>query len=739
MAPTHASREGASLADFFQLLRIRKALIFLILGLVVITTAGVTAFLPKWYVSTLGLRVEKPEGEVKLFREQQSSYYDPSYLQDQFKIMTSSKILYPVIERLRLNEKIAASMGNPNPFPRDVTYYYLTEKGMVRIDSPHGSSLVEISVSARDPVLAAAIANEIGAVYAQDRIDVATSQQREGLAQLRKELENQERVVSSQRDLVEKLRKDLNISGVDLNARYSDMEVETLRQMQNSLIALSVDAIGRKTRYERFKEIPPEERVNLVNSELIQDPNIQNLLQAYFVADQNVTKLRSRLGENHPELITAVENRAKIKEQLDGQLRGYESALEISYKEAEARVAELKNQLSQAKVDQILSARDRMRPFEEAMQKLDDDTRVLSTTKLQLRQREIDFQVPKRTVEILDMAEPARRPSRPNWMLNLLFALLFGSVLGVATGVLVEYFDTSFRNVAEVESRLQRPVLGVIPDTQEPLARRNGDEDPAELEPLRVLHTNLNLAIKAESRGRTLVMLSAGPGEGKSTTLLRLARAMALAGEKVLLIDSDLRRPTQHSLMNVRKEPGLAEVLQGKATLEAAVQREVQPNLDFLPCGASGSFTLTLLFVERLKAVIEQARGKYDRIVFDAPPIIGVSDSSVLASVIDDIVLLIQHRRNPQSMVLRAQQIIEGLGKTVLGIVLNRVPKNSSEDYGYYTRNYAYYSSRPSRRGSRSRRRSDERDDLRSDSRKERDRIAFPNTPENEDLADDQS
>ncbi|HEY9154478.1 MAG TPA: polysaccharide biosynthesis tyrosine autokinase [Opitutaceae bacterium] len=738
MAPTHASREGASLADFFQLLRIRKALIFLILGLVVVTTAGVTAFLPKWYVSTLGLRVEKPEGEVKLFREQQSSYYDPSYLQDQFKIMTSSKILYPVIERLRLNEKISQMLGSSSQLPTDVTYLYLTEK-MLRIDSPHGSSLVEISVSARDAALAAAIANEIGAVYAQDRIDVATSQQREGLAQLRKELENQERVVSAQRDLVEKLRKDLNISGVDLNARYSDMEVETLRQMQNSLIALSVDAIGRKTRYERFKAIPPEERVNLVNSELIQDPNIQNLLQAYFVADQNVTKLRSRLGENHPELITAVENRAKIKAQLDGQLRGYESALEISYKEAEARVAELKNQLSQAKVDQILSARERMRPFEEAMQKLDDDTRVLSTTKLQLRQREIDFQVPKRTVEILDLAEPARHPSRPSWPMNLAFALLFGGVLGVATAVLVEYFDTSFRNVAEVESRIQRPVLGVIPDTQEPLAKHNGDEDPAELEPLRVLHTNLNLAIKGESRGRTLVMLSAGPGEGKSTTLLRLARAMALAGEKVLLIDSDLRRPTQHQLMNVRKEPGLADVLQGKATIDGAIQREVQPNLDFLPCGASGSFTLTLLFVERLKAVIDQARGKYDRIVFDAPPIIGVSDSSVLASVIDDIVLLIQHRRNPQSMVLRAQQIIEGLGKTVLGVVLNRVPKNSSEDYGYYTRNYAYYSSRPSRRGSRSRSRSANRDEVRSESRRERDRIAFPNTQDNGDAGEEES
>jgi Mrp family chromosome partitioning ATPase len=107
---------------------------------------------------------------------------------------------------------------------------------------------------------------------------------------------------------------------------------------------------------------------------------------------------------------------------------------------------------------------------------------------------------------------------------------------------------------------------------------------------------------------------------------------------------------------------------------------------------------LSLLYVERLKTLLKELRGRYDRIVFDAPPVIGVSDASVLASVVDDTVLLIQHRRNPQSMVLRAQQIIESVNnKHIVGVVLNRVPQNSGEDYGYYTRNYSYYSTRPSR------------------------------------------
>ncbi len=690
MATPHAPKDSASLADFISVLRLRRALMALILSLVVITTLVVTAFLPKWYLATTKVRVEKPEGEIKLFQAQSANSYDPYFLQDQFKIMQAEKILYPVIQHLGLGARFAAARGATTPFTDAIAYQILV-RDMLRIESQRSSSLIEINVYAQDAQLAADIANEIARVYSSDRIDLATSEQREGLAHLRKELDAQALAVKNQRDAVEKLRKDLNISGVDLNARYSDMEIETLRQMQNSLIALSVDAIGRKTRWERFKSIAPADRMSLVNSELIPDSNIQNLLQAYLIADQKVTQLKARLGEAHPDLISAVENKAKIKEQLDGQLRGYESSLEIAWKEAESRVTELKSQLAQAKVDQILSARDRMRPFEEAAGKLEEEQRLFTTLNLTLRQREIDFQVPKKTIEILNTAEPAKFASRPSWALNLTFAMLFGVVLAVGVALLLEYFDTSFRTVSDVETRLKLPVLGVIPFQRDPLGAHS--DDPADTEPFRVLHTNLNLALKS-GQPHTLVLFSAGPGEGKSTTLHRLAGLIGAAGERVILIDSDLRRPTQHRLAQRPKEPGLSDLLLGKKTLEEVTQKDISPGLDFIPSGGQPGFTLSLLYGNRLRELIATLRGRYDKIVFDSPPIIGVSDASVLASAVDGAVLLIQHRRNPQSMVLRAQQIVESLKTPLVGVVLNQVPPNSGEDYGYYTNNYAYYSDR---------------------------------------------
>jgi capsular exopolysaccharide synthesis family protein len=689
MASSSGSKESASLADLVNILRLRRSLIALIAGAVLVTTLVWTAFVPRWYLATTKVRVEKPESDVKLFQAAASSAYDPYFLQDQFRIMQSEKILYPVIDRLNLNTRLAASLGAAGAtLTSDVTYRYLT-KEMLRVESQRSSSLIEINVLAQEPALAADIANEIARVYSDDRIALATSQQREGMAQLKKELTDQEEVVTRQRDNVEKLRKDLNISGVDLNIKYSDMEIETLRQMQNSLIALRVDAIGRKTRWERFKSIPLEDRIGLVNSELIPDQNIQNLLQAYLVADQKVTQLKARLGEAHPDLVAAIQNRAKIREQLESLLRGYESGLESAYKEAEARVDELETQLAKAKVEQILSARDRMRPFEEATQRLDDETRLYTTLRLTLRQREIDFQVPKRTIEILNTAEPPRRSYRPSWILNISAALVFGCLLGIGAALTLEYFDTSLRDVADIEDRLKIPVLGVIPHSPEPMGVEK--DDPQEAEPYRVLHTNINLTLKP-GQCATLVVFSAGPAEGKSTTVCRLAHLMGAYGERVLLVDGDLRRPAQHHLAGCPRSPGLSDVLAGRCEFGAAVRRAVAPGVDLLTSGGIPGFTLSLLYAGRLREMLASLRADYDRILLDSPPIIGVSDSSLLAGLADGAVLLIQHRRNPATMVIRALQTIAGLKTPVLGAVLTQVPRGSGEDYGYYTQAYSYYS-----------------------------------------------
>jgi capsular exopolysaccharide synthesis family protein len=542
-----------------------------------------------------------------------------------------------------------------------------------------------------DSELAAVIANEIARIYSEDRIAFAISGQTDGISRLKEELVDQERIVSEERDTVERLREELDISGFDVAYQAGgDIDIENLRQLERTNVLLKIDLIARKTRWEQIKSVPRGERFKLVNSELIPDANLQNLMQAYLVAEQTYVRIKGRLGEAHPEFIAATESLAKIHEQLNNLLDGYEKSLEISYIEAQARAEELSTQLDVARSDQITDAQNKRRPFDEAFKKWTDEQNLLQTLRLTLRQREIDFHVPKRTIEVLNAAVAARQYSRPNWILNITLAFFVGISLGTGCAFLVEFFDTSFRSVDDLERRLQLPILGVVTKNLVLVGRDN--YNGFESEPYRVIQTNLELASGGRNNSRVLVVQSAGPGEGKSTTLYNLASVMAMAGQRVLVIDSDLRRPSQHRLFELPRKAGLIDYLTGRMTIDEIVKKGPIENLSLITSGQGSHFSLSLLHGTQFSALLDAVRGRYDKVLLDSPPIIGISDSSVLASHADGVVLVVQHRRNPQSMTLRAKQILENVEGKILGAVLNQVPDSGDEDYNYYTSNYYYYS-----------------------------------------------
>lgn len=687
MAQIAPNPEGLSLGRILSVLNARKALILVLLLLTLVTAAIVTAFMPRWYLSTAMIRVQKPEEKVSLFQAESQGFFDPYFTQEQLEILRSKQILYQVIEALDLQQVLGNVFAEGERLSPEQAYRVLRYK-MLDIESAKaGTALIDVGVWAReDPELAAAIANAIAQIYAEDRVAFAVSDQMEGIARLKKELEAQEAVVNQQRDTVERLRSDLGVAGVDLDSALMTQEVENLRAMERTLVGLRVEAIGRKSRWENFMKIPVEDRLKLVNSELIQDSNIKDLLQAYLVAQQQVTRLRGQLGEAHPDLRAAQGNLTLIEKQLNDLLDGYAKSLEMAYLEAQARVSELEGQIKTARLAQIASASEVMRPFEDAVEKLREEERIYQTLKLTLRQREIDFQAPKKSIEILNPAEPAGFPERPSWLLNMLLAFIAGGALGVGVALLVEFMDTSFRSIEELETQLGLPILGVVP-------REIGQVSAAsftgpEAEPYRVIQTNLDLA--AEGGVKILAVQSAGPGEGKSTTLYNLAAAMALSGQKVLLVDSDLRRPTQHDRAEVDRSPGFIEVLNGAVPLADAECPCAVDGLTLLPAGR-GVFHLTVLQARRFREMLEDLAKRYDRILLDSPPVIGVSDAAVIAGCADGVLLVVQHRRNPRAMTQRATDILKKNGAKPLGIVLNRVPPTGEGDYNYYTANYGYY------------------------------------------------
>jgi capsular exopolysaccharide synthesis family protein len=249
----------------------------------------------------------------------------------------------------------------------------------------------------------------------------------------------------------------------------------------------------------------------------------------------------------------------------------------------------------------------------------------------------------------------------------------------------IEYLDTSVKTIDDVERALQAPVLGVMPQNVGFLIDEGVESQHAEA--YRGLRTNL-LFTRKDERLNSLAVVSAGAGEGKTTTVLNLATVFAHAGQKVVIVDSDLRRPMLNKLLKLGHSPGLTNYLLKQNSLEEVIQHTNIPTLDFIASGRLPSSSMNILDSKPMKDLIAELKQRYEFVFFDSPPIMGVSDAAVLASEVDMVIQVIQYRRYPQPMNIRAKQMIEKVGGTLAGIVLNNINMSQDESYYYYSGDY---------------------------------------------------
>jgi capsular exopolysaccharide synthesis family protein len=329
------------------------------------------------------------------------------------------------------------------------------------------------------------------------------------------------------------------------------------------------------------------------------------------------------------------------------------------------------------------------RPYFEAKRSLDELQRFRTILDAKISYEKIDVALPKTTmVEIVDTAVANPRPAKPNKPLNIALGIIIGLVVGVGLAFFIEYLDTSVKTIDDVERSLQCPVLGVIPQNVGLLVEEGAESPHAEA--YRVLRTNI-LFSRKDDKLNTVAVVSAGAGEGKSTTVFNLASVFAQSGQRTLIVDSDLRRPTLHKMLHVSNNLGLTNYLLKQNALEEVIQTTSLPTLDFLPSGKLPSSSLGILSSAQMSDLIGELKRRYDFVFFDSPPIMGVSDASILASEVDMTVQVIQYRRYPQPMNIRAKQLIEKVGGNLVGIVLNNINMSQDESYYYYSGYYHDY------------------------------------------------
>jgi len=446
----------------------------------------------------------------------------------------------------------------------------------------------------------------------------------------------------------------------------------------------------RKEQLDQLKALDPDKLRDVLPA-INPDTVLSGLLDKLHEAQQEFVTKTNDYSLANPDVIRVQSMIDEVNQQINDRVTGIMISLENNLNTEKAALDTIREKVDAA-INKDREEAVRGQPYWEEKRNLvnlEDYKKILA---IKIANDKIDQAIPKTSVvEITAIGEPGKDPVRPNKPLNITLGLVFGLIVGVGLAFFIEYLDTSVKTIDDVERAFQAPVLGVIPQNVGILA----DEGPESryAEAYRVLRTNILFARKDEKL-TSVVVVSAGAGEGKSTTTVNLATVFAQAGMRVLIVDSDLRRPTLHKLFHVANDIGLTNYLLKQNTLEEVIQTTAVPMLNFMASGKLPSSSMSILNSAQMKQMIAELKQRYEFVFFDSPPILGVSDASVLASEVDIVVQVIQYRRYPQPMNLRAKQVIEKVGGTFLGIVLNNINMSQDESYYYYSGYYHdYYAS----------------------------------------------
>ena len=702
---TQSQDSGLHFLDYWRVIRSRKEIILAVTLLVVIVGTLYTLSLPRIYQAQTRIQVREDTPDMAVFEQHMGGMmYNPFFLKTQFEIIQSRPILSTVAGNLSLAQVWGEKYNeDKSPLNRDDTLLILSRS--LRVDQSRDTSLIAISCLREDPQEAARIANEVASVYRDQRLNAKRKEMRRAVDAVQGEAQKQREKVDGAEREVEKLRKELGIStlsgsGGTAGSAVVRIDKVRLQQLEVDRIQSRVEMLAKKARMEQLEGLEGEELLEAV-SFLVSDPEIATIRRSLTESDVSLKQLLETLGENHPEVRRFRAARDELAKKMTNALAGVKRGLKAAYEESLARYEGLETELKQAKEADIADTGDKEVPLLKVERDLELQRNVLQALEMRVLQESVKLEVPSTPVEVVDPAEPSplNRPVSPNFMLNIILSLVIGLVAGIGLAFFIEYLDTSVKTVDDVEHYLGLPVIGVIPQKVRPLIEEGPDSPYAEA--YRVLRTNLLFANKGVAGGAYAVS-SGGVGEGKSTTLFNLAYVCATIGDKVLIVDSDLRRPVQHSIMGIQNKFGLTNVLMRDVPIEETIKPVPNlPNLHFLPSGKLPRSSVGVLNTQRMKELIRSLKARYDYVFFDSPPIVGVSDASILASEVDGVLLVVQYRKYPRVMSLRAKRVIENVGGKVTGVVLNNINIMRDDYYYYYHSYYSNYYYRPSTEGAR--------------------------------------
>ncbi|MBI3403227.1 MAG: polysaccharide biosynthesis tyrosine autokinase [Acidobacteria bacterium] len=645
-------------------------------------------------------------------------YEDPEpYYNTQYRILKGRDLTRRVIKRLKL-ETVPEFNGTAAPPPTPVSMLRDFEarlKNLVRtapaaapeapkvdespdesamvsafisrvgVDPIRTSRLVDVTFTSADPKFAAIAVNTLVDEYVEQNLAVKLGASQNMLDWLASELDKQQKKVQESEQALSEYRVKQNAMSLD---DKQNIVTQRLTALNDALIRARTAKVQKEALYNQVKSISGSASPDAIPA-IAQNAQVQTLKTKMNELVREKSRLEEKYQSKHPLVqanLTAIQD---TQRQIDFETAKAVQTIKNDYDSAVLEERMLASNLDAAKADaQDLSQKS------VGYNVMEREAKSNRTVYESLLQREKELRVSSNSrqnnVRIVDRAEVPKAPLAPTGRRTWLMSLTVGLVLAIGVAFGLDYMNDTIKTPEDVTRRLKLPFLGLVPTVR-------GDKHPLLTsshvphdfgEAFRSLRTSL--ISKYPGNGtKILIVTSAQPLEGKTTTATNIAMALAYGGSRVLLIDGDMRRPGLHRPLRLNNDRGLSQVLIGQARVRDVIQRTVDPNLLAITAGKTPPNPSELLSSERMKTLLTNlAHGPFDWIIVDTPPVLAVTDAVILAPLVSGVTFVVGAEMTRRRLAERAIDIVVSSRPNYVAVVLNRV--DFARNKYYYSRYYGH-------------------------------------------------
>jgi capsular exopolysaccharide synthesis family protein len=566
----------------------------------------------------------------------------------------------------------------------------------VTVTPVRNSRLVDVIFRSADATLSSRVANAIAKQYIEQNLEFKFLATKEATDFLNARTADQREALERSEQALQQYRE--KTGAVALEDRQN-IVVQRLADLNAAVTRARTERIEKESIYNQIRAIQSDRAAVDTFPVILNNTFIQQLKGQLNELQRQKGQLSEKLGARHPDMLKIDSAIETTETRVNAEVQKVIQALRNDYQAALSNERALQASLDQQRAE----AQELNRAaIQYGVLQRDATSNQTMFAGLLERSREtgISGELKTSNIRIVDQAETPRRPASPNKVTNLSLAFFGGAFLGIGLAFFFEYLDNRIKLPEEIKDHLGLPFLGMVPlfsigETVGPPLLGNGM--PHEFsEAFRGIRTNV-LFSSAEEGSRSIGITSTGPGEGKSVVSANLAMSLALAGQRVLLVDADMRRPKAHEFFNASLEPGLSNVMVGGAKASDAVRRTLTPNMWFLPAGKNPPNPAELLGSKRFKDFMRSLSEHFEWVIIDSPPIMAVTDANVIAHGATGVIFVVGAEMTSRDAAKAALEQLDSVKAKHVGCILNRVDvRRNAYYYGrHYKREYKQYYVKP--------------------------------------------